>query len=281
VSVARRIWRGPLVLWIVLASEATVVGLGCASLVGDFDVLPTATRDSGTPAPADAGTAVPMMDAMSPPGHPAAGPDSGSPGGGPPALLIDSFENGSSTPDSTLFSPWFYYTYNPPNQPASSSVIPGGFDSNFAIYLSFQLQDFPNGYTDYPGAGLGTHLKTGFRDFSAYTYITFDAKLSLDLDGSVAATPYIRVRVTCPMVSSLSVSGGFQVSNGVTVGTDWAAYVLPLAEFQEPPDQTSVAVFNADACLKMFTGIDFTYDPMLSDGQGISGTLTLDNIVLQ
>jgi hypothetical protein len=210
------------------------------------------------------------------------------PPGLPQTLNIDDFEDKDDIPVTPLLAQWQCYLYNTPESRAGDPPREGslrcwigqpGFNSNYGQVVALDLQDLPDGNSDYVGAGLRTITKAGTLDVSGYRRITFSAKLESSVERPLPKGTKLDVGLTCPAVSEGSVPGGFSIRRQVAAGSDWATFAIDLADFSQPPGPSHT--FDPKRCLTLLTGVTFQVQPTLADGAYAAAKLSVDTVYLQ
>jgi hypothetical protein len=203
-----------------------------------------------------------------------------------PALEIDDFEDGNDAPSSSLFASWHCETSPGPPRASCGPVAPG-FASGVAEVVRFEIVDPPNGSIDYAGMLLEAPSRLGPLDLSAYQSIAFSAKLERmpragdsagpDDDGAEAVD--LLVRTACDGVGqSRGLPYGSWLEAPSPVGPEWSSLSVDVAQLIRP---NYVLDLNRLDCLANVESLIFYIGPELSDGEGMAGTLTIDDVVLE
>jgi hypothetical protein len=217
----------------------------------------------------------------------AAGASGASGSGYGPPVLLDDFEAGgpAKPPVWKAFSVWQYYTYNAIRDYEAADTESPGFDSNFAEFLEFVLQDMPDGIVNNAGAGLRTITQVGTVDLSVHQNMIFDAKFQNYSPHAVntaflPAGTMLKVSFGCNSITSEgSADGGFAVESFVAPGPDWKTFSIPIASFTQ--DASQGFRIDPQKCVTLVQGIDFQFAPTLTDGQAASAKLWIDNVYFQ
>jgi hypothetical protein len=201
-------------------------------------------------------------------------------------LLLDDFEDGDQVPRSDRFTPWYCYAFRSDvPEPTCQGVAPG-FHSQGAEALTFELNvplDMQQAGSVGAGIGLSTLSPVPF-DLNAWHTLRFDAKFE-SRDPSSSAKSSLAVRVKCPATAppgSALDPASVWVEQHFDVGSEWSSLAAPLDAFQQPPF-VPVSIHVPD-CGAQARSLVFEI-PLTDDRSGIvtggSGTLTLDNLVLE
>jgi hypothetical protein len=198
-------------------------------------------------------------------------------------LLLDDFEDGDQAPTAPQFQTWACYPWQTDAMQPTCVATGPGFKSEHAEAFGFELGAPLDGAPDTSvGAGLGLFAPLPV-DLSVWTSLRFDAKFEPSA-GAAADGTTLWVRLKCGSADHTagSVPGDFGVDSPAHVAADWSSITLPWTSFQQP-DYQFIAL-NVLDCIAKTAKLEFEIQrvddrPDLIDGR--SGTLTLDNVVLE
>jgi hypothetical protein len=179
------------------------------------------------------------------------------------------------------FSDWYCYAYSLPEAPEEHATcgLSPGFESRFAGFLAFSLQQLPD--LEFVQTALGTSVMD-VKDLRAFATLRFKAKIA---PGEPALPPgtLLTIRLQCRAPQT----GGAPVSElryhhdqeGIEVTAEWSSHALPLAKFREPWWQP--ALIDEGSCIERIQALEFVIEPVLETGEAAAGTLMLDDVYLE
>ena len=186
----------------------------------------------------------------------------------PEPILVDAFEDGTLVPTDTRFNRWASTVFNTDIGDRQYGVASPGRDSGFAMELSWDVTDHPDGVRDYPGALIRTQA-LGSIDLTGYQTFSFAFRVA---QGSGARLESINIGISC---YELGTSFGI----AQPVGPDWQTVDLPLQSFVEPV--WNLTGSKREDCLSRADEFGFATSYNLEDGAQSAGTLFIDDVMLR
>jgi hypothetical protein len=202
----------------------------------------------------------------------------------PGFLLIDSFDDGAFPADST-FIPWMCFSYSPnTNQNYSCRYDTDTRDgSAYSLRLDFRVDDTPDMFRQYGGAGLVTYATPGlYQDVTGFGELGFDAEVQSG-DPSLPSDALLYAVLGCGTVQLTDGSepGDYLLSQSAPYSADWRPVVLSLTNFSPPPGDKRQIQGGLRECLRRVDQIAFQVDAELLDGGSGAGTLKIDDVYLR
>jgi hypothetical protein len=203
----------------------------------------------------------------------------------PGFLLIDDFDHGAFPADST-FIPWMCFSYSPnTNQNYSCRYDTDTRDgSAHSLRLDFRVDDTPDMFRQYGGAGLVTYATPGlYQDVTGFGELGFDAEVQSG-DPSLPSDALLYAVLGCSTVQLTDGSepGDYFLSQSAPyVAEDWGPVVRSLANFSPPPGDTRQIQGGVRECLRRVDQIAFQVDAELQDGGSGAGVLKIDDVWLR
>jgi hypothetical protein len=187
-------------------------------------------------------------------------------------LVIDNFDDLNTQPADTRFRRWEYTLYNTDTdiQTAHFGAYQPGYAGAGCLRFEWRIGDTVDGMVSYPGALIRTQA-LGSIDVSNLERFTF--AYQYQHDGGCEPAGTLSVTLGC---SELNASIGVDL---FLAPTGWTAVSVPLGELQEA-SYNAQGIKPAD-CLKVVDEIDFTNGNPLGDGDCLSGTFMVDEVVIQ
>jgi hypothetical protein len=186
----------------------------------------------------------------------------------PEPIVIDTFEDGTMQPTDARFNRWASTVFNTDIGDRQYRVTSPGHDSDFALMLSWDVTDMPNGVQEYPGALIRTQA-LGSIDLTRYTTLSFSFRVD---QGPYAPLPSINIGITCYELRT-------EVGIAQIVESGWQTVDLPLQSFVEPT-WNFTGIKLAD-CLSRADEFLFGSTYNLKDGERAAATLLLDDITFR
>jgi hypothetical protein len=199
----------------------------------------------------------------------------------PGPFVIDDFDDGDFAPADPNFQPWICYGFNPDRGQGYSCDHEPGYQSDFALFLEFAVDDPPDETQQHSGVSLATFANAP-QDFSQFSEIVFSARLEsgnppLPSD----ALLYIELGCSTAHTEDGSQPGDLYIVQGADYKSYWQTLRLTLTSFGSPPWQATHIQGGPAACLQRVDSFRFTIDAQLPDGQSGKGILHVDNITLR
>ena len=186
----------------------------------------------------------------------------------PEPILIATFEDGTLQPNDARFNRWASTVYNTEIGDRVYRVTSPGRDSGFALELTWDITDPPNGTPDFPGALIRTQA-LGSIDLTRYTTLSFSFRVD---EGPYTPLQSIGIAIHCYERRT-------EVDIAQPVGSGWQTIDLALADFVEPT-WNFTGVERAD-CLSRADELDVVSGYNLNDGERAAATLLLDDIMFR
>jgi hypothetical protein len=194
--------------------------------------------------------------------------------------VIDDFEDGGLNPADPNFGRWTCSSFNEASNQNCSYGLDPGDQSAHSLFLSFTVDDQPDGTQEQGGAELYTGA-VRLESFSGYSEMVLSAKLASDPPLPSSATLQAQLGCSTVEADDGTFPGSLFVVQGLTYTSDWHTFTLPIADFGSPPWIATKAVGGPTACLERIDSISFAVAPDLSDGQSVTARLNVDDIYLQ
>jgi len=186
----------------------------------------------------------------------------------PEPILIATFEDGTLQPNDARFNRWASTIYNTEIGDRVYRVTSPGRDSGFALELTWDVTDTPNGVMEYPGALIRTQA-LGSIDLTRYTTFSFSFHV---VQGPYVPVESIQVSIGCDELRTA-------VILAQPVGSEWQSVDLPLQAFVEPV--WSLTGVDLEDCLSRADQFGFGTTYNLHDGERAAATLLLDDILFR
>jgi hypothetical protein len=187
----------------------------------------------------------------------------------PEPIVIDTFEDGSLIPNDPRFNRWGSVVYNTDLATREYRVTEPGFNSAFALTLTWEFSDPPDGIPNYPDALIRTQA-LGAIDVTAHQSFKFAYRY--EAAGACRPLTVMRLNLVCSELTT-----AFQML--VPIDSTWREADLPFTDFAEP--NWAITGASWQDCLSRVDEYQFISSYGLADGECAAGTLWLDDIAIR